>query len=211
MNPTEPLHRIPLHADSTPIPWETIAPVRLEHYLWLDNGYAPEVKAALCWTPERLHVRFTVRETNPVVRYRKINEPVYKDSCVEFFVQPCPGADPRYLNFELNAAGTLLLKLGANREDRLFLEDYEPGLFRILPSDQTRSPRDFWTLELSIPWEWLQGLFPEFHPERGRTFRGNLYKCGDETPLPHYGCWSRVTSGTPDFHRSCDFGLFILD
>ncbi len=204
-------HPIPDGSGATALNWEDVASVRLEHYLWMDNGYRPEVTAALGWTPERLYVRFNVRESEPTVRYHKINEPVYKDSCVEFFLQPCPGSDPRYLNFELNAAGVLLLKLGSGREDRVFLNAGEADIFKIragagIPGEGACC----WTLEFSIPWVWLKTLFPDFRPERGTVFRGNLYKCGDETPLPHYGCWNLVTSPTPDFHRSCDFGLLEL-
>lgn len=213
---TQPLlYKIPLlsAAGSSSFDWKEAPPVKLGHYLWMDNGYTPEVHAAMYGTTERLFVRFTVQEANPTVRWKQLNDPVYKDSCVEFFMQPCPDTDPRYLNFELNAAGVLLLKLGVGREDRQFLTCDEPDLFRIRTSAVQASadgPSPRWELEFSIPVRWLQELFPDFRPASGTRFRGNFYKCGDETPLPHYGCWNRITSPVPDFHRSCDFGLLEL-
>lgn len=99
--------------DSTEgILWDNVSELSVSHYQWLDNGYAPEVKAALAYTSGRLHLQFRIYESMPKVSYYTPNEPVCKDSCVEFFVQPLPDSDPRYVNFELNAAGTLLLKLG---------------------------------------------------------------------------------------------------
>ncbi|WP_438447751.1 carbohydrate-binding family 9-like protein [Gorillibacterium sp. sgz5001074] len=213
---TPPLeYRIPFLPDANgPIAWEQVPPASIGHFLWLGNGYAPETEVRLCWTPERLHIRFRVREADPTVRYLERNGPVYQDSCVELFVQPCPETDPRYLNFELNARGTLLLQLGAGREDRRFLRDGESDdLFAIRSAIHPELPSSAagcWELEFSIPFRWLQGYFPDFRPESGWLLRGNFYKCGDDTPVPHYGCWSRVTSGTPDFHRSCDFGLLEL-
>ncbi|MDQ1914472.1 carbohydrate-binding family 9-like protein [Paenibacillus sp. GD4] len=200
--------------DSTEgILWDNVSELSVSHYQWLDNGYAPEVKAALAYTSGRLHLQFRIYESMPKVSYYTPNEPVCKDSCVEFFVQPLPDSDPRYVNFELNAAGTLLLKLGENRHDRIFLEEPEPDAFRIRTMTECKDPidgRDYWLVSLSIPFAWLQSLFPSFQPKPGHRLRGNLYKCGDETPLPHFGSWSPVTSDRPDFHRSCDFGDLVL-
>ncbi|MDT3424944.1 hypothetical protein J2Z22_000457 [Paenibacillus forsythiae] len=43
------------------------------------------------------------------------------------------------------------------------------------------------------------------------TFPGNFYKCGDETPIPHYGCWSMVNSASPDYHLSRCFWELVLE
>ncbi|NOU64021.1 hypothetical protein GC096_08290 [Paenibacillus sp. LMG 31461] len=202
----------PTYTDS-PVSWNAISDLSIDHYLWLDNGYKPTVKVKLMYTSERIHLHYSVYEANPTITYRTINEPVCKDSCVEFFFQPLPESDPRYLNFELNAAGNLLLKLGTNRFDRTYLLDVDSALFLIHASPEcydriTKMP--YWQLEFSIPFRWIQTIFPDFSPEAGRKICANFYKCGDHTPIPHYGCWNRVTSSVPDFHRSCDFGELEL-
>ncbi|WP_025700605.1 carbohydrate-binding family 9-like protein [Paenibacillus forsythiae] len=61
-------------------------------------------------------------------RHKEHNAPVYTDSCVELFMQPLPGSDPRYLNFECNAGGALLLQIGEGRENRLALTD-SPAIY----------------------------------------------------------------------------------
>ena len=75
------------------------------HYLWLNNGYRPTVEARLCWTPRFLYVRFRVEEKRVLVRYTKFQDPVYKDSCVEFFIDAFPELGRGYVNFETNAMG----------------------------------------------------------------------------------------------------------
>ncbi|MFF2016601.1 carbohydrate-binding family 9-like protein [Paenibacillus sp. NPDC058177] len=193
--------------------WSEVPALPVDQYLWLDNGYAPKVEVRSYYTAERLYVQFKVDESHPLVRYRQPNEPVYTDSCVEFFVQPLPGSDARYLNFELNAAGTLLLQLGEGR-DRKYLEDAPPALFEIQTSyaDREQHPDESgWELEFSIPFVWLSGLFPDFTVSSGQVLRGNFYKCGDETELPHYGSWNRVDSATPNFHLSASFGELVLE
>ncbi|MGG1514926.1 carbohydrate-binding family 9-like protein [Paenibacillus oryzisoli] len=192
-----------------PDPWDRIQALSIAHYLWLDNGCTPEVSVKLYYTSERLYLQYTVYEDDPKIQYHAMNDPVCKDSCVEFFFQPLPESDPRYLNFELNAAGTLMLKIGHDRHDRTALPNATPGLFDIHAATGCFDPTSassYWQLAFSIPFGWLQTIFPDFRIESGRKFRGNFYKCGDTTPTPHYGSWHRVTSPVPDFHRSCDFG-----
>ena len=194
---------------------EQISPLLINHYLWLDNGYCPEVQVRASYSDTELRLQFRVYEENPLIRYRQMNDAVYQDSCVEFFWQPVPETDDRYLNFEFNAAGTLLLGLGADRET-LSLLNVDPELFQIQTTINNEErfafmSRVFWTLEFQIPFAWLCELFPSFLPEPGRLTRGNFYKCGDKTEYEHYGCWNEVTSEKPDFHRSSDFGHIYLE
>lgn len=193
--------------------WDVVEPLKVDQYLWTDNGYAPETRVKVCCTDHGLHLLYRVYEERPTIRYTRMQDPVYKDSCVEFFLQPAPGADARYVNFELNAAGTLLLGVGTGRHDRERISPGEPDLFRIRTAVGLTDPADagtYWQVAFFVPFSWLQSLFPAFDPKPGVRMRANFYKCGDDTPLPHYGCWNRVTSDVPDFHRSGDFGELML-
>lgn len=189
---------------------ERMSPLLINHYLWLDNGYCPEVQVRAAYTDTELRLQFRVYEENPLITFSQMNDPVCQDSCVEFFWQPDPMTDERYLNFEFNAGGTILLGLGAGRGTRSRPE-VDPSLFNIKATVGNEErfafmSRVYWTLEFDIPFEWLREIFPSFQPESGRLTRGNFYKCGDKTEFEHYGCWNKVTSEQPDFHRSVDFG-----
>jgi hypothetical protein len=194
--------------------WPNVEPLYIRNYMWMNNGYMPEASVKLFYTDEHLHLLYRVYEDNPTISYFHRNKPVYKDSCVEFFFQPLPEEDPRYLNFEFNAAGTLLLGLGEGRSGRVSPEYPNCNFFSIRTSNGHDNPgikgEGYWELEFSIPFAWLQSIFPAFNPVAAKNLRGNFYKCGDETPFPHYGCWNLVTSPNPDFHRSMDFGDLIL-
>lgn len=187
--------------------------ISIQHYQWTQAQQFPEVNIFLSYTKEEFQLSFHVYEENPLIRYTRQNEPVYQDSCVEFFIQPMPDRDARYLNLEMNAAGTLLVGLGKDRLDRLYIEpeDHPPLHIRteINQIDESNG-KVFWSAELRIPMDWLSGLFPGFSPVTGSKLRGNFYKCGDETASPHYGSWSKVSSSEPDFHRSEDFGWLTL-
>ena len=187
--------------------WDSVEPLYIANYLWLDNQYKPKVTAKLFYTKECIHVKFRTYEQNPVTNYFQLNDPICRDSCVEFFLQPDYEKDDRYMNFEMNAAGTLLLEIGPDRHHREFISDIDINIFHI----KQYQNEEYWEVEYSIPFTWLKHYFFDFQPKLGHRLKANFYKCGDNTPIPHYACWNMVTSATPDFHRSCDFGSLIFD
>ncbi len=187
--------------------------VAIGHYQWTTSGYAPAVYVSVSYTAEELDIQFRIHEPDPLIRYDRHNDPVHLDSCVECFLQPTPDTDPRYLNFELNAGGTMHLGLGTDRWDRIHLAQ-EECLPVVVSTETGQIDADSgdvcWRARLRIPWSWLAALFPALSAKPGARLRANFYKCGDETPVPHYGSWSKVESGTPDFHRSEYFGQLVL-
>lgn len=188
-----------------------VLPIHIDHYLWMDNDYKPQVEVRLGYDREKIAVNFKVFEENPLIRYLNPDDPVYKDSCVEFFFQPSPETDPRYLNFEMNGAGTLLAGLGTGRGDRIRPE-FRPGEEVKVHSGRGTHGENgpFWEITLTLSTGWIRCIFPDFSPGAGAVCRGNFYKCGDETARVHYGCWNPVKASAPDFHRSCDFGRLVF-
>src|SRR5512138_3131737 len=195
-----------------PVPWEGIPPLAVDHYLWLMNGYRPRVEARLGWSERFLYVRFLVGEKRAPVRYSKFQDPVYKDSCVEFFVDMFPAKRLGYLNFEMNAAGTLLAQFGPGRGDRQSLWPEDLAGFGVIAAEELRgidgSPA--WSVAYRIPLT----LFRKFYGEDirpGHRAAANFYKCGDDTPIPHFGAWSPVETPSPDFHRPEFFGELVFE
>jgi len=208
---------VPAGADFRPgdpaAPWAAAPALAVGHYLWLDNGYRPSVEARLCWSPRFLYVRFRVGEERVRVRYTKFQDPVYKDSCVEFFVDMFPGKNLGYVNFETNAAGTLLAAFGPDRSSRqpLWPEDlaeFETASSIRGPVDGAHGAGD-WTLEYRIPLSLFRKLY-RGEIVSGHKARANFYKCGDETEIAHYGAWSPVETPAPDFHRPEFFGELVF-
>ena len=202
-----------LNDDNNPALWNAIEPFTLTHHLWPENDYFPKVQVRTYYSNDSLHVQFRTFEQSPTINYYQLNDPVCKDSCVEFFFQPNPAVDQRYLNFEINAAGTLLLGLGTDVRDLVFLTELDTDSFQIKPTIGLTDPESgqtYWELVFRVPFQFINSLFPDFRAESGAIMNGNFYKCGDETPSPHYLSWNRVTSETADFHRTSDFGQLVF-
>lgn len=190
--------------------WSTVPALSIQGFPWdKDNkGYRPVTEVRLFYTASHFYIHFKVNEGEPKITYYQMNEPVYKDSCVEFFFNPEPEKDKRYLNFEMNAAGTLLLGIGEVRTNRVHSKDLDLKIFRVETSGDNQS---FWSVAYSIPYDFIRKHYPEFNVWPGKIIRANFYKCGDDTKVPHYGCWNPIHYSKPDYHRPEYFGKLVLE
>ena len=200
---------VTLPASTAPadVDWSAIPAASIDNYFWLE-GHAPATAAKLVYvTDYGFLLRMTCAETDPKAVYTAYNEPVYTDSCLEFFCDWL--GDGRYINMEMNANGTLLSCVGADRHARTPIADLSGGEIFTVKGEILDG---CWQVTAAIPTALLcKILGVETIPfGKGYTFRGNFYKCGDETPVPHYGMWSPVGTEKPDFHRPEYFGDFIM-
>jgi len=198
---------------SPPGVWRAIPALNIGHYLWMKNGYEPPVEVRVCTSERYLYVRFDVLEKRVRARFTGFQDPVYKDSCVEFFVDVFPGLKLGYVNFEANAAAAFLIAFGPDRHQRRPLRKEELHGFQ--SSSSIKGPVDgdipagSWALAYKVPLDLFRRLYGrEVRP--GHRAAGNFYKCGDETEFPHYGAWSPVGTPEPDFHRPEFFGALTF-
>ena len=108
----------------------------------------------------------------------------------------------------MNPNGAFNAGIGYGRGDRLRLLPRDGGkLFQIRTGYTTTG----WEAYYCLPAAFMRTLYPAFKIfVPGMELRGNVYKCGDLTDHLHYLAWNPVTSDTPDYHRSCDFGRMML-
>jgi hypothetical protein len=168
---------------------------------WPEFNYRPEVSFSIAHDNKNIVIRYYVQEQNIRAFYRQTNEPVYEDSCVEFFIA---WDEKGYYNLEFNCLGTCLMAFGTDRENRKYLDaSVIANIHRVSRIDSffTGNPYEQlgWFLEVKIPLQvfvehQLAGL-------SGKEAKANFYKCGDSLPQPHYLSWKQIDTPTPDFHR----------
>lgn len=173
--------------------------VNLENHLW-SNEYPCFIacRAGLFAVKnEGVFVRLEADEPCPRAVFENRDDPVYNDSCMEFFFQPFAD-DERYINFEINPNGAFLCAVGEGREDRVFLS----GLSSCNPVVNAKITPDGWSAELFIPEQLVSDVFGKsFSVADADYIRANFYKCGDLTEQPHYSSLFPVETAMPDFHR----------
>lgn len=181
---------------------------------WLENWYPVEGKeycprtfGQILRTPFALYVRLVCEEKSPQAVQWAPNSPVCTDSCLEFFLNPVP-EENRFINFELNSRGTMLMGLNEDGDFRCLDPALQAGCF---PQSLVDEEHGVWEVRFCIPDSLLCRIFPGYDPNRTQRMSGNFYKCGDHTAIPHYGSWNPVSRRPIDFHCPECFGEFVLD
>lgn len=174
---------------------------------WQKSFKTPIVSFSIAYAYDCFYLKYRVEENNVIAKYREINDPVYKDSCVEFFV--AFEDDESYYNLEFNCLGTVLAAYGSGKENRIILP--KELLKGITSETWIRSPTEkhengiIWEIVLSIPVKTF--LFHQLDNLSEKTCRVNFCKCGDDLPEPHFLCWNNIVNDTPNFHLPEYFGL----
>lgn len=178
----------------------------IDQYPW-GGDYRPDCRFSL-WFEEGqgFHLEMQCREASPKAFYTQHGDPVYKDSCLEFFVDFYPERALGYLNFEMNAAGAMILQFGKDKYTRESLLDS----LTVKHSALVDPEAGLWTVKLLIPTSLIQATYGRSDFAAGHGIRANAYKIGDDTAVPHYGCWHPIEFHKPNFHVPACFGDMVI-
>ena len=174
--------------------------------------FLPSVQAQVAWEDGFLDFLFRVEDRHVRAVARQHQDPVCRDSCVEFFFTPGQALGLSYFNLEVNCGGTVLFAWhpeGAearpvSAEDLAQLE-IRASLPKIV-DPEIREPVA-WTVECRLPFPLVRRYCPEACPPGpGAVWKANFYKCADGTSNPHWLTWSFVDHPVPKFHLPQYFG-----
>jgi hypothetical protein len=180
----------------------------LEHLLWSNDGYKPKASFTMAHNGECVFLKYNIHENNVRAIYNNTNDPVYEDSCVEFFISM--ENDTNYYNLEFNCLGTCTIGYGDGKFNRICLPDDVVNNIRS-QTKLERANKNFiyeWGITLAIPisvFIYHQGI-----NLTGKACRLNFYKCGDDLPQPHFIAWNNIESDQPNFHLSEFFGTGVF-
>ena len=178
------------------------------------SDHRPETRFRLQYDDAGLYGLFSVRDRYVRCVAEKFQDPVCRDSCVEFFVQPSSSVG--YLNFEFSAAGIMLAQRHIRRSDK---DDVRPlsaddvadvRIFHSLPdrTDGEITEAIRYELGFFLPFSLFAATFNAPVPASGTAWRGNVYKCGDDTSHPHWASWQpvrRLNFHDPDCFGNLEF------
>lgn len=163
-------------------------------------------EARLAYGDGGFTVEFTVFESNPRREETKHLNFVHFDSCVEWFVNFSPSTSDRYINFEVNANGTMYAAFRKDRYDFQLLKEEEIESFGIT----AKRYDDRWTVTYTVGFDFIKRYYPAFDIAKKETMRGNLYKTGDKTEEKHYLTCFPIPNRPIDFHCPARFGEFAI-
>ena len=202
------------------------------HPAWLDadvlaidyfrpesSAHRPRATLQLLHDGASIHGLFRVEDRFVRCVHQNYGDPVYRDSCVEFFVQPRPSGG--YFNFEFNCGGAFLCnyitdETGAPASFKAFVRltaadvasvKVSTSLPRIV-EPEIAEPVSWW-LAFRIPVNVIERFVGDLGDLSEQTWRGNGYKCGSGTSHPHWAAWAPVDQ--LNFHRPRCFGELVFE
>jgi len=168
--------------------------------------YRPITTFNIAYSSSAIYIKYDVHGSMLRAIYTNDQEPVYEDSCVEFFCKR--PEDDYYTNFEFNCIGTCLATTRKGRAEAVQALSAEK--MQLIERHSSLGRRAFkevegmfaWDLIVKIPFSVIgfkEGEIPD-------KLLGNFYKCADGTESPHYLSWAPIQTKKPDFHRPDFFG-----
>jgi len=180
----------------------------LEFNNWSESfPYKPDIRFRIGYTQDALVLQYDVVEEQLRGSYSEINENVWEDSCVEFFIS----FDGRknYYNLEFNLIGTGLIGYGsADKRTRNRLSATEIKQVRTFSMIERHGDSKHWSMIEVIPFAVFK--FDHVVNVKEKSIHGNFYKCGDHLKRPHFVSWNKIENPTPNFHLPQYFGELVF-
>ena len=185
--------------------WDEVPEGKLENSNW-DSRIHYDTRFRMCFVEKKgIYLRMYTNETDIRAVNTSRDENIWEDSCMEFFI--CPFADrSEYLNFEMNSNGAWLCQFGSGRGDRVFLKTLTDREIRL----EAKVEADGWSLEAFIPCSLISEAYGKEFTAGNAVLKGNFYKCGDLTRIPHYDSFSEMGALPPGFHNPDCFAEIII-
>jgi len=168
------------------------------------SDHRPQTQVRLVYNKKGLSGIFRVQDRYVRCVHNGYMAAVYKDSCVEIFLQPKP--EKGYFNFEFNCGGALRCSyiVDPAREGSGFKEYYplhagDAGSISIYHSmppvvDPEIEEPVVWSLAFFIPFMLIEKYAGPIGRVAGQEWRANVYKCADETSHPHWASWAPLAA-----------------
>lgn len=199
--------------------WQLADPLSVDRFRLESGVHRPRTEARLLYDDNGIHGLFRVKDRFVRCVRDTFQSEVWKDSCVEFFVQP--KGDKGYFNFEFNCGGALVCNYITDHQRvpggfKAFIKlPYEHGKYvrvvsslpRIIEPEITEPVT--WSLQFFIPFNILANYVGDLGEIAGSTWRGNFFKCADESSHPHWASWSEVDEF--NFHLPRCFGSIYFE
>ena len=194
--------------------WSAAETLEITNFRPESSGHRPQTIARVLHDQKGIHGLFQVHDRFIRCVRTEYGSEVWKDSCVEFFAQPKP--DCGHFNFEFNCGGAFLCSyvVDPTRTPDGFKQftrvpwgmarriQVHTSLPRVVEPEMIEPVT--WTLQFFVPFSLFESFIGPLGDVGGQTWRGNFYKCGDETSHPHWASWSPVDE--LNFHLPRCFG-----
>ncbi len=199
--------------------WQSAGTLEIKHFRPEGSDHRPRTSARLLHDERGIHGIFRVHDRYVRCVRTEYHSEVWRDSCVEFFAEPKSGRG--YFNFEFNCGGAFLCCHITNPERtpdgfKQFtkvppeigqLIQTRASLPRVVDPEITEPVT--WTLQFLIPFALFENYAGSLGKVSGQMWRGNFFKCAEDSTRPHWAAWSPVDE--LNFHLPRCFGVLHFE
>ncbi len=179
----------------------------MKSYHWeSEQPYRPFTFCKMGVVGDTLTAMLKCYESEPRAVYSKRDDPMYLDSCLEFFVAPVEGR-AEYVNVESNSKGAFLCEFGDGKYNRRLSADLTELSPQVTPFFGEDENGEFWGVKVELTKGFICSIYNCDDFSYG-SIKANFYKCGDGCEIPHYIAFAPVTTLPPGFHNPDCFACF---
>ncbi len=179
---------------------------QIDNYMWTKD-YRPKACGQMALLNDtEFMIQMKAFESDPLRRYTKHEDPVYKDSAMEAFLNFSPTLRNDYFNFEINANGAMLSEFGEGKKRQPVCQ-----LTSLHASCEAEISQDFWQVVLHIPMSLIKELYEKDSFEKGDIITCNFFKISEEPTIEHYASCAPINNPTPNFHLFEFFQSAIIE
>ncbi len=195
--------------------WSGAHELEIIHFHPRSSDHRPRTRVRMLHDDANLYIRFEVEDRYVICTHTSFQDPVYRDSCVEFFFQPIKG--PAYFNLEINCSGTFLFyyvqdatrtPTGLAKFTPIALDHAKLlTVAHSMPSSVAteRTEPTPWSIACAIPLDVLEHYTGPLPALSKSIWRCNFYKCADQSSHPHWASWAPIGEEL-NFHSPDRFG-----
>lgn len=195
--------------------WQDVPAIEIASFHPESSAHHPKTQVKMIHLGNAMIVHYRVDDQYIRSVQQGHNAMVCQDSCVEFFVKPKQSNG--YISFEANAGGHLLSYFieDATRTPDGFAKytrstETQAAAVKVLTSkprtvDPEITEPQTWYATMIIPVYYFENFTPPIGDLSGQTWKGNFFKCGDQTSHPHWGSWAPIGEEL-NFHQPGKFG-----
>lgn len=185
------------------IEWDQVPVLNIEEFPWYTGGEKQATRVQCAVKQDILYMKVDSIDKYIRADACKNNEPVYQDSCFEWFVTPFNKKGGAYFNIEISCNGTIYMAYRDNTKDKTMASDEILEQIKIVSCMHTT----YWKLDIRIPLKVLE-MMQESKIDK-ETWYGNFYRCGGKED-DQYACWQPLQAEKPNFHLPGQFGKLII-
>lgn len=193
--------------------WDEVPILAIDEYPWYQKGLKQATNVQIAISKDAIYIHAKAEDRHIRARAKNLMDPVYEDSCFEFFITPWNQRSTSYFNIEINCMGVLYMVYhdGSSGTDvKTPITKKQAKLVTIessLAHVKDIKAETGWELKIIVPISLLEEMSGrEIHKD---VWHGNFYRCGGEND-DQYAAWNPLECEIPNYHLPMQFGQFII-